>query len=216
MTRRSPGNPGSNASHNQTADQSDRQRVYPRKRTVVDMWRTAIRTTPNTLTPTERHVAYVASCYMDWRTGQNMYAGPARIAAETGYNVTTVKRALASLVAKGWLVIFERGGFATKGGQRRANNYAATLPRPVAQDYRSDDEETAELSPTGSAVSTTGSTELPRPVAQDPTTTNDHLLPAQNFVSDVATEAVALEVDVDIHPLMTGLVRAIAREAMVS
>jgi hypothetical protein len=151
--------------------------------TFVDNWRLAIRqATTDQLTSVEKAVAIDVSWFMDWTSGRNAYAGPARIARDTGLHIVTVKRALGSLVDKKWLVVTRKGKLPKLGEKREANVYAAIDPPSVTEDYRSvvDNEHGigSDALPINAAKSppssTTGSPEcddwescVHRPVAED-------------------------------------------------
>ena len=97
--------------------------------TFVELWRLAIREAgKHELTAVEKAVAMDISFFMDWRTGQRAHPGSARLARETGLHVRTVQSALESLVAKGWLVVTQKGRLPKKGEKRVASKYAATYP----------------------------------------------------------------------------------------
>lgn len=88
-------------------------------------WRTAV--TESDLPPTVRHVALTLSLYMSEKGGR-AFPGPARLADDTGRDISTVKRALRELVSSGYLHIVSQGGM--KGEKRMANTYAAVIPNP--------------------------------------------------------------------------------------
>lgn len=88
-------------------------------------WRSAI--AESDLPPTTRHVAVALSLYMSER-GDSAHPGPARLAADTGLHLSTVKEKLAELERLGWLRCIARGG--RRGEQRRANEYVASFPDP--------------------------------------------------------------------------------------
>jgi hypothetical protein len=79
------------------------------------------------LTPTERLVAAAMSSFMDFDTLGNAYPGPALIARRTGLGLSTVKKALASLVDDGWLEVEHIGG-SRKDGTREATVFRGALP----------------------------------------------------------------------------------------
>lgn len=114
-------------------------------------WRRAI--VESELSSTVRHVALTLSMYMS-ELGDSAHPGAARLARDTKLHVSTVRAALAELVAGGWLALVEQGG--RKGDRRRANVYAAkvpSLPLPLVQADPSE--------------SSTHRQDRARPVAQD-------------------------------------------------
>lgn len=90
-------------------------------------WRTAIAN--SSLAPTSRHVALTLSLWMN-EMGDSAFPGPAKLRDASGLSIRTVKEHLGSLVELGWLTITEKGGI--KGEKRRANVYAATVPKTRA------------------------------------------------------------------------------------
>lgn len=87
-------------------------------------WRSAIM--DSNLSSTARHVALTLSTYMNERGG-SAFPGASRLAHDTALHLDTVKEKLRELERLGWLTCVERGG-APKGGERKANKYAATVP----------------------------------------------------------------------------------------
>lgn len=138
------------------------------KRRLVYEWRDAIRSSE--LKPTLRAVARAMTDYMDTDTGEHAFAGPARLAKDTGLSVKTIKRARAELVELGWLRLVRRGG-TTRDGTRSSNEYAASFPRP--QDSLTGgqgDPGDMRSSPGGQRVQSRGS-ESPTTPFSTPTTT---------------------------------------------
>lgn len=112
-------------------------------------WRGAI--LKSDLEPTTRHVALTLSTYMG-DVGESAHPGPTRLAKDTGLSLRTVKHHLGVLVDRKWLVITEHGGL--KGEKRKANCYAANVPKtraantPVQQKTRARNSPVQETAPT--------------------------------------------------------------------
>lgn len=106
----------------------------PRARVLKPLfdWRSAV--CDSDLTPTERHVLLALSLYMNQRGG-SAFPGSARLAHDTGLHVQTVKKALQSATAKGWLKVRTKGG-SDRGGQRLATVYEAALPVDIDWESR--------------------------------------------------------------------------------
>lgn len=68
----------------------------------------------------------------------NARPGPATLRAAARVNEKTLKKALPSLVAKGWIRVTEQGG-SERGGPRRATVYALTFPTGGSQHPGSED-----------------------------------------------------------------------------
>jgi hypothetical protein len=92
----------------------------------VDKWRAAVLSADCDLPPLARLVAIVMAMFMDWDSLDGAYPGPGRVAARTGMHVSTVKRHLALLCERGWLIQTEKGF--SRGGERRASVYAGSYP----------------------------------------------------------------------------------------
>lgn len=82
-------------------------------------WRSAI--ADSDLKPRDRHVALTLSLHMSER-GDSCFPSMTTLAAETGYGVSTVRDAMASLAEKGWI---DRQ---ITHGRGRSNRYTATVP----------------------------------------------------------------------------------------
>lgn len=87
-------------------------------------WTSAI--ADSDLAATSRHVALTFALHLN-RRDRSAYPGAAKLAEETGLHLSTVKRALADLEARGWLVCEQRGG-SIKGGKRLATVWACAIP----------------------------------------------------------------------------------------
>ncbi len=87
-------------------------------------WTSAI--ADSDLAPTSRHVALTFALHLN-RRDRSAFPGAAKLADETGLHLSTVKRALADLEARGWLVCEQRGG-SLRGGRRLATVWSCAIP----------------------------------------------------------------------------------------
>lgn len=81
------------------------------------------------LTPAQFRAAVAVLNYADSATCSNAYPGYAKLADDLGIDDRQVRRTIGELVAKGYLVVTDKGGSA-KGGKRRAATYSVTCPHP--------------------------------------------------------------------------------------
>jgi hypothetical protein len=95
-------------------------------------WCDAIRDSSLTpdLTPTQRHVAQNLGNY--FKAYGRAFPGAAKQARETGYHVTTIRRACNELTRKQYLVLIEHGG-SKRGEKRIADQYLPSLPEQVIE-----------------------------------------------------------------------------------
>jgi hypothetical protein len=176
---------------------ADLDRAIKSKSSFVDKWRIAIRNaTKDDLSAVEKSVAIEMSWYMNWTTGGNAFAGPARIARCTSLHVVTVKGALRSLVKKGWLTVYERGGLPKPGEQRKANKYAATYPEQLGvEDSQSGTTEPVDKNTTGSPDFTTGSPDFTDWESRTPPTLEVILHDLAPDVAEIESLAASLHID---------------------
>lgn len=107
---------------------------------VLFRWREAVLSAECDLSANARLVVLAVSMRMN-SEGASAFPGGSELVERTGLSLRTVRRAEAEAVAKGWLVVVERGG-AYRGGQRKATHYRAGLSTtsatqsPVSESHR--------------------------------------------------------------------------------
>jgi DNA-binding MarR family transcriptional regulator len=79
------------------------------------------------LPPLERSVLLELSWYMDFHTLGDAHPGVERLAQRTGWSVSSVKRALRELEAKGWIVRVQTGG--RRGDHAWSSMYRGVWPK---------------------------------------------------------------------------------------
>lgn len=77
------------------------------------------------LDPTSRHVAFTLGLHFS-RAGDSCWPSMETLAAESGLNLSTIKRHLTILREAGWLIVIPGGS--PKGGTRTSNRYEAAIP----------------------------------------------------------------------------------------
>lgn len=102
-----------------------------------------------------RLVAVAVSWHLDFDTVDSMFAGPTKLALESGKSLPTVKRALAELVAAGWLEQVNKAS-----SEAGTSTYRGT--RPTVERVSA---EPVNASPDGSALTLTRISAEPVPVS---------------------------------------------------
>ena len=103
-------------------------------------WREAVLSRECDLSANARLVVLAVSMRMN-SEGGSAFPGGTELVERTGLSLRTIRRAEVEAVAKGWLVVVERGGSA-RGGQRKATHYQAQLSptgatqSPVSESHR--------------------------------------------------------------------------------
>jgi hypothetical protein len=103
-------------------------------------WRAAVLSGDCDLSANARLVALAVSMRMN-SEGGSAFPGGTELVERTGLSLRTIRRSEVEAVAKGWLVVIERGG-SLRGGQRKATHYMAQLSptgatqSPVSEGHR--------------------------------------------------------------------------------
>ena len=86
--------------------------------------------------------------------GSSAYPSFQTLAKQSGYSITTVKKAMKELIQSGWVDQVRKGGSPT-GGERQSNKYQARIPGQEAT--RSPDDSVAQIGVPGRLNGGTGS-----------------------------------------------------------